>query len=288
MSCVCIPCYAGNKHSTPPMFVRTTRAAELERNVWGLIFQNLDFLEQMVASAVCKRWRHIISKPLLMRSIYRMGSFKCFVDFHRDFLNSRHILLMDSTSSMISNNSVRKASVIASKLLNFLEPVITARGIFIGGLRDEIKILHMKSASLAISYINSLSLDDGALWNFGIISESVFKKISTFKSKLNTHIHVISDMELSNAKSIIHSSIAGVSQKVTFHFHNVHFVEPMRFISDITYDFELRKDELVCGCKKRKLKDQLEVNIYPLVKESPTAEETMFNFHIVPKNGVLL
>ncbi len=284
------------------MTVATTRVTELERNVWGLIFRELNFLDQKAASAVCKRWRYILSKTLLTNPNYKIGSFNCFKDFYKDFSNSRHIILLDASGSMHHQKRFVEASQIASKLLDYLEPVIIERGIFIGSFGQKNKIDYVKTKAQVISYINDLSIS-GTFHSFKRVSEMVFKRLSGLELKVNTHVHVISDMVLSNGESIIKSSqLSEDSQKVTFHFYNVHFFKMTRFLPDLTEKYEAQKDEFVCGNKKRKLQDQLEFIVHPfkvtdLPPPKPAAPQirigstkrphkfktTPVKFHIPPK-----
>ncbi len=285
MSCLCIPCSARNNVSTPNMVVRTTRAADLERNVWALVFRNFDYQQQMVASAVCKRWRHILSKTLLTSPNYKIGSFKCFKSFYKDFLKSRHIILFDASGSMQFESRIVKASLIASKLLDFIEPVIRSRGIFIGSFGDSSSVQHVKTRPEVIAYIHDISIHHIGS-DFNHVSRLVYEKLSILKAKLNTHVHVISDMGLDNEESIINFSLSSIySKKVTFHFYDLQY-DPMKiysFISRLRTVYESRKDNVVIANKRRKLKDQLEINVYPLSTEAPTTEVSMDTFQIVLK-----
>ncbi len=263
----------------PNMFVKYSRAAELERNVWAIVFQNLDYREQMVASSVCKKWRHILSKTLSTSSNNKIGSFKCFKAFYKDFLKSRHIILFDASGSMHFQGNIEKGSVIASKLLGYIEPVIRARGIFIGTFGDYTTIHHVKTTSQVITYIHNISIIHGG-YDFGDVSAGVYERLSLLKAKLNTHVHVISDMVLSNAISIINSSLSSAySKKVTFHFYDLLY-SPLnanyRFTSLLRSLYESRKDDVVNANKRRKIKDQLEINVYPSSKEAEISTNKIY------------
>jgi hypothetical protein len=280
-------CSAQNHGYTPQMtFVITeTRAGELPRDVWAKIFRNLMFVKDQVScSMTCKTWRHVISKILILHPLYNKTAYSCFKVFHSDFMKSRHIILLDSTGSMEYSTCIINGSTIVRKLIDFLEPAIKTRGIFVGTWNSNVVIKYVKRESEVESFFNGLTIW-GGLEDFHQVSQSVFLKLNSLRSKLPTHVHIISDMGMVSGTTIFSHPY---KTKVTFHFYQVDYPENLRFLSEIEIKSKEEVDASEPVSKKRKIKKKVDFFIHPSLAPPRNHSVTRRRmFTIPPKKAIV-
>ena len=249
MNCWCVSCISKSDIQTPVMYAGDIRIGEIERFLWKPILDELAWKDRMSLSAVCKRLRYITVK------VYKSKNDFCFGEMYKDFLKSRHIVLLDCTDSMISDNGHRQALIILKKLSQVIEKPIKTRGVFVGRWGCDYQLKHVKTKDSFFNYFNGLSIN-GCLYDFSDITSKLSDKLKILKAELDTQIHIISDMCLSGNKFI--NSYRTNSSKQVFHFYPVVKLEDSHaFIQGLTENFENRKKD-----KKRKFED-LDVIIHP-------------------------
>lgn len=261
MECPCIPCSSRYEGQIQRMPVATSRLEEIARDVWLMIFRELNLKDKLVCSMTCKRWRNIISKSKLLHPYYNIGTFQCFKPFRKDFLKSRHFIILDTTGSMLDEKKkrIKNGAQIIRKLIDFSEPVIKTKGIFVGYWNEKVDVTHVKTEAAVIDYFNNLSFSPG-ITVFDAIPKAIDEKLQTLKS-IPTHVHVITDTELIKVTPFFSYSF---NSKVIFHFFNVTRNARQVLLSNIIEDSQTEVDPYEPENKKQKLKNPVEISLHPL------------------------
>lgn len=242
--CQCIPCFA--KRDFPDTAAEDESIfKQLPLDPLESTLTYLDKNSLLAASAVCVRWR-FVAATICLKYPNRMYSTPCFQPFYDDFYVSRHIFIFDVSSSM---NTVRQknAQIIYDKITRFIAPMIKDRGTYICKFAGGHELKYFRTNEKAKAYIAKAStLNDGSNLSDAVVA--VVEKIveRSENTPKNTHVHIISDMEVLFDQSILsREDLHAHPSKITFHYYDAAKQDDTDFVKRTKATFLALKDNLL-------------------------------------------
>lgn len=269
--CQCIPCFAKRDYEITDAEDRSS-CGLLPLDTLELALTYLDKNSLLAASAVCVRWR-FIAATIYSKYPDRMYSTPCFQPFYDDFYISRHIFLFDVSSSM---NAARQqnAQVIYDKITQFIAPIIKNRGTYICKFAGGHELKYFHTSEKAKAYVAQKStLNDGSNLSDAVVA--VVDKIieRSENAPKNTHVHIISDMEVLFDQSILsREDLHRHPSKITFHYHDAAKQDDTDFVTRTKATFLKLKDTPIPEMPKQNKKlysDSVEIKFYRSKKSRP-------------------
>lgn len=239
--CQCIPCYVERNS------YEETNAEQETANLPLLTLEHtLSYLEPenlRNAASVCKRWRYIAARLYLKVQDNSLYGIPCFKPFYEDLSTSRHMFIFDVSSSMNSNMRKEHAKAIYLKILEFITPMVLKQGLYICKFASECQMKYFKSPEQATAFIDEHTrLRDGS--NLSVAVEEAVRKIIE-KSSKNSHVHIISDMDVTFDDSILtRKELHTHPYKITFHYYNATRQNDSSFLTATKRSFESLKESV--------------------------------------------
>lgn len=239
--CQCIPCFAKRNFAVTAAEDESL-TQHLSLDVLEVALTYLDKNSLLAASAVCVRWR-FAAATIYSKYPDRMYNTPCFQPFYDDFYVSRHFFIFDVSSSM--NESRRKnAEVIYDKITQFIAPMIEDRGAYICKFAGGHELKYFRTSEKAKAYVAKAStLNDGSNLSDAVVA--VVEKIveRSKNTPKNTHVHIISDMEVLFDQSILsRDDLHAHPSKITFHYYDAAKQDDTDFVKRTKATFLALKD----------------------------------------------
>lgn len=259
--CQCIPCYVQRNCYEETEAEQKTLILPLLTLEHTFSYLEPDDLRK--AASTCKRWRYVAATLYLKIQDNSLYGIPCFLPFYDNLQTSRHIFIFDVSSSMNRNKKKEHAKAIYLQLLKFIAPMVEKQGLYICKFASECRMRYFEDSETATAFIDEEStLRDGS--NLSVAVEEVVTKIIE-KSSKNSHVHIISDMDVTFDESILsRKELHMQPYKITFHYYNAARQSKSTFLANTKRCFESLKESMqeVEPEKKKRFMDSVELRFY--------------------------
>ncbi len=259
--CQCIPCYVGRASYPITTAEEASVTQYLPTEMLHYLFRYFDTNSLLRCSLTCTRWRFVATAILAKNSVDRAYSTPCFQPFYDDFYASRHLFILDVSPSMSVGMRKENARIIYDKITQFIEPVIKKRGVYVCKFGLTSLLRYYNTSQRAKKFVDTASkLPTGS--NLSAAVEAVVNTILEKNSSDNSHVHIISDMEVVLDESILSSDdLHALPSKITFHYYDAAKNPESDFLKRIQSSYVKLKDALVTEPVKR-YSDSVEFRFY--------------------------